>query len=154
MSAVQISAILGAALTPMLRALPGGRRQHLVLSAAAVFPGLLILQGFFEPRLSLATLSGLLLAGSIAGLATMLTTAIKFDSVEAHQFARYQGRLSVLTLLGTLGGASAGAWAVNALGWQMSLLACAVLCLMIGLWHFTGATPPIKGTEVIHGSTR
>ena len=154
MSAVQISAILGAALAPMLRALPGDRRQHLVLSAMALFPGLLVLHGFFEPRMSLATLSGLLLAGSIAGLATMLTTAIKFDSVAAHQFARYQSRLSVLTLLGTLGGASAGAWSVNVLGWQMSLLACAVLCLMIGLWQFTGATPPMKGTEVFHGPTR
>lgn len=154
MSAVQISAILGAALAPTLRALPGDRHQHLVLSAMALFPMLLILQGFFEPRVGLTTLSGLLLAGSIAGLATMLTTAIKFDSVAAHQFARYQSRLSVLTLLGTLGGASAGAWAVNILGWQMSLLACVVLCLMIGLWHFTGATPPLKGTEVFHGSTR
>ncbi len=154
MSAVQISAIFGAALAPTLRALPGDQRQHLVLSAMALFPVLLILHGFFEPRVSLATLSGLLLAGSIAGLATMLTTAIKFDSVAAHQFARYQSRLSVLTLLGTLGGASAGTWAVNILGWQMSLLACAALCLMIGLWHFTGATPPLKGTEVFHGSTR
>jgi hypothetical protein len=154
MSAVQISAILGAALAPTLRAFPGDRRQHLVLSAMALFPMLLILHGFFEPHVGLATLSGLLLAGSIAGVATVLTTAIKFDSVAAHQFAHYQSRLSVLTLLGTLGGASAGSWAVNILGWQMSLLACAVLCLMIGSWHFTGATPSLKGTEVFHGSTR
>jgi len=154
MSAVQISAIFGAALAPTLRAIPGDRCQHLVLSAMALLPGLLVIHGFFEPLVSLATLSGLLLAGSIAGLATMLTTAIKFDAVAAHEFARYQSRLSVLALLGTLGGASAGAWAVSSLGWQVSLLACAALCFMIGLWYFTGTTPPLKGTEVSHGSTR
>lgn len=152
MSAIQGTAILAAALAPSLSAAPGDQRHHLVASAMVLFPMLLILHGFSEPHVGLSTLSGLLLAGSIAGVATALTTAIKFNAVAEHQFAYYQSRLSVLTLVGTLGGAFAGSSAVNMLGWQASLLACAALCLMIGLWHFTGTTPPLKGTEVFHGS--
>lgn len=152
MSAIQTASILAAALAPSLSTTQGDQRHHLVLSTMVLFPMLLILHGFSEPHVDLLTLSGLLLAGSIAGVATALTTAIKFNAVAEHQFAYYQSRLSVLTLVGTLGGAFAGSSAVNILGWQASLLACAALCLMIGLWHFTGTTPPLKGTEVFHGS--
>lgn len=154
MSAIQVAAILGAGLVPLWRSTSGTQISQLFLSSMLFFPCLVALHAFADPSVLVTTLAYLIAAGALTGVASALTASIKFNSVSENQFTCYQRRLSVLTLCATLGGSFAGSSAMAALGWTQSLIACAAICLLLGMRQAIHIKR-LDGNEVdFHGSAQ